>query len=62
MPIALPISLVLPFVALAIVGVIKGKLASMNLLVSIVEIVIVGVVSAGGGYLLGTFLPRLFGY
>jgi vacuolar iron transporter family protein len=61
-PVALPISLVLTFIALVIVGIIKGKLASMNLLVSIAEIVIVGVVSAGGGYLLGTFLPRLFGY
>jgi VIT1/CCC1 family predicted Fe2+/Mn2+ transporter len=61
-PVALPLSLVLTFVALVIVGVIKGKLASMNLLVSIVEIVVVGVVSAGGGYLLGTYLPRLFGY
>jgi vacuolar iron transporter family protein len=61
-PVALPISLVLTFIALVIVGVIKGKLASMNLVVSIIEIVVVGVVSAGGGFLLGTLLPRLFGY
>jgi VIT1/CCC1 family predicted Fe2+/Mn2+ transporter len=61
-PQALPVSLVLTFVALILVGIIKGKLASMNLGLSIVEIVVVGVVSAGGGYLLGTWLPHLFGY
>jgi VIT1/CCC1 family predicted Fe2+/Mn2+ transporter len=61
-PIAFPLSLLLTFVALVIVGIIKGKLASMNLVMSIAEIVVVGVVSAGGGYLLGTWLPHLFGY
>jgi vacuolar iron transporter family protein len=61
-PVAFPVSLVLTFVALVILGVIKGKLASMNLAKSIIEIVVVGVVSAGGGYLLGTLLPHLFGY
>ena len=61
-PVAFPISLVLTFVALVILGVIKGKLASMNLPKSILEIVVVGGVSAGGGYLLGTWLPHLFGY
>ena len=30
--------------------------------VSVAEIVVVGVVSASGGYVLGTWLPRLFGY
>jgi VIT1/CCC1 family predicted Fe2+/Mn2+ transporter len=59
---ALPISLVLTFIALIAVGYIKGKLASMNLLRSIVEIVLVGVLSAGGGYVLGTYIPRMFGY
>jgi len=61
-PIALPISLVLTFVALVIVGIIKGKLASMNIGASILEILVVGMVSAGGGYLLGTLIPHLFGY
>jgi VIT1/CCC1 family predicted Fe2+/Mn2+ transporter len=61
-PIALPISLVLTFIALVIVGVIKGKLASMNLVTSVIEIVIVGAVSAAGGYLLGSLVPHLFGY
>jgi len=61
-PQALPVSLVLTFIALVIVGVIKGKLASMNLLVSVVEIVVVGVISAAGGYILGTVVPHLLGY
>jgi len=61
-PIALPISLVLTFIALVAVGVIKGKLASMNLVRSSVEIVVIGILSAGGGYVLGTFIPHLFGY
>jgi VIT1/CCC1 family predicted Fe2+/Mn2+ transporter len=59
---ALPVSLVLTFVALVAVGVIKGKLASLNLVRSVIEIVVVGTVSALGGYLLGTLIPRLFGY
>jgi VIT1/CCC1 family predicted Fe2+/Mn2+ transporter len=61
-PVALPISLVLTFIALVVVGIIKGKLASMNLFRSSVEIVVIGIVSAGGGYLLGTLIPMLFGY
>jgi predicted membrane protein (TIGR00267 family) len=60
--IALPASLVLTFIALVIIGVIKGKLASMNLALSAGEVVIVGVVSAGGGYVLGNLIPQLFGY
>jgi VIT1/CCC1 family predicted Fe2+/Mn2+ transporter len=61
-PVALPISLLLTFVALVAIGILKGKLASMNLVRSVVEIVVVGIVSAGGGYVLGNLLPRLFGY
>jgi len=45
-----------------IVGVIKGKLASMNLWTSILEIVVVGVASAGGGHLLGSLILHLLGY
>jgi vacuolar iron transporter family protein len=62
LPVAFPISLVLTFVALVVVGVIKGKLAKMNLVRSSVEIVVVGILSAGGGYLLGTMLPHVFGF
>jgi len=58
----LPVSLALTFIALVIVGIIKGKLASMNLWLSVFEIVVVGVASAGGGYLLGSLIPHLFGY
>ena len=61
-PTALPISLLLTFVALVLVGLIKGKLASMNLVRSAIEIVVIGVLSAGGGYLLGTGVPQLLGY
>jgi VIT1/CCC1 family predicted Fe2+/Mn2+ transporter len=61
-PLALPISLALTFVALVIVGYIKGKLAQMNLVRSVIEIVAIGSLSAGGGYVLGTWLPRLLGY
>jgi len=58
---AILVSLLLTFVALVIVGVVKGKLARINLLRSIAEIVIVGAVSAGGGYLLGNVIPGWLG-
>jgi VIT1/CCC1 family predicted Fe2+/Mn2+ transporter len=59
---ALPISLLLTAIALATVGILKGRLASLNLWVSVIEVVIVGSVSALGGYLLGALLPHLLGY
>ena len=59
---ALPLSIALTVVALIAVGVIKGKLASLKLGRSVLETVVVGGVSAGGGYLLGTVIPRLLGY
>ncbi|MGH2514867.1 MAG: hypothetical protein ACRDHP_04360 [Ktedonobacterales bacterium] len=49
-------------VALVFVGIIKGRLASLNLVRSIAEVVLVGGASALGGYLLGTLVPHLFGY
>ncbi len=61
-PVALPVSLVLTFIALIIVGIIKGKLANLNLIRSAAEIVLVGGASALGGYLLGTLIPHLLGY
>ncbi len=60
--VALPLSLVLTLLALVAVGVIKGNLAHLNLVRSVVEVVVVGVVSAFGGYVLGTLIPHLFGY
>lgn len=59
---ALPISIALTVLALIIVGVVKGKLASLNLFTSALEVVIVGGVSAGGGYLVGSLAPHIFGY
>jgi vacuolar iron transporter family protein len=59
---AIPASLLLTFVALVIVGVVKGKLARLNLPRSIAEIVVVGVLSAGGGYLLGNLIPGWLGF
>ena len=59
---ALPISIALTIVALIVVGIIKGKLTSLNIMRSVSEIVVVGGVSAGGGYLLGTIIPHVLGY
>ncbi|HEV2237896.1 MAG TPA: VIT1/CCC1 transporter family protein [Ktedonobacterales bacterium] len=61
-PVALPISFGLTIVALVLVGIIKGKLASLHLPMSILEVVVVGVLSAGGGYVLGSLIPHLFGF
>ena len=60
--VALPISLVLTFAALIIVGIIKGRLANLNLVRSALEVVVVGGASALGGYLLGTLIPHLLGF
>jgi vacuolar iron transporter family protein len=60
--VALPVSLVLTVLALVIVGVIKGRLAEINLVRSALEVVVVGVVSALGGYLLGSVVPHIFGF
>jgi vacuolar iron transporter family protein len=59
---ALPISIVLTLVALVIVGVIKGNLANLKMLVSVLEVVVVGGLSALGGYVLGVLVPHLFGF
>jgi VIT1/CCC1 family predicted Fe2+/Mn2+ transporter len=55
-------SLVLTFLCLMVLGVIRGKLARINLVKSALEVVVVGTVSGFGGYLLGIWLPKLFGY
>ncbi|MGE5334440.1 MAG: VIT1/CCC1 transporter family protein [Nitrososphaerota archaeon] len=59
---ALPLSLLLTVLALVIVGIIKGRLASINLFRSALEVVVVGTVSALGGYFLGSVVPHLFGF
>ena len=61
-PAALPTSIGLTFVVLAGIGVVRGTLARIGLLRSALEVVAVGVLTGGGGYLLGTLLPRLLGY
>jgi VIT1/CCC1 family predicted Fe2+/Mn2+ transporter len=55
-------SLALTFVALIVVGIIKGKLARLNLVRSVIEILVVGGISAGGGYLLGSIVSRVLGF
>jgi vacuolar iron transporter family protein len=60
--VALPLSLLLTCLALVIVGVIKGKLANLNLIRSSLEVVVVGGASAAGGYLLGSLIPHLLGF
>ena len=59
---ALPVSLGLTVLALVAIGVIKGRLANINLLWSALEVVVVGVVSALGGYFLGSVVPHLLGF
>jgi VIT1/CCC1 family predicted Fe2+/Mn2+ transporter len=59
---ALVVSILLTILALVIVGVIKGRLANLNLFRSALEVVVVGTVSALGGYLLGVVIPHLFGF
>src|SRR5581483_4472054 len=59
---AYPVSLGLTFLALIAIGIVRGKLAQLNLLRSAAEIIVVGGVSAGGGYLLGTLIPQVLGY
>jgi vacuolar iron transporter family protein len=55
-------SLALTFVALIVVGIIKGKLARLNLVRSVIEILVVGGISAGGGHLLGSIVSRVLGF
>ena len=55
-------SLGLTFLALVLLGYVKGRLAELNLARSVGEVLAVGLVSGLGGYLLGDYLPRLFGY
>ncbi len=54
-------SLIATFVALIIIGIVKGRLAQLNLIRSAVEVALIGAISGLGGYVLGDVLPRLFG-
>jgi len=58
---AFALSVALTVVALVVIGAIKGHLAQMRLWRSALEVVVIGVASAAGGYLLGTLVPHLIG-
>jgi VIT1/CCC1 family predicted Fe2+/Mn2+ transporter len=58
---AIPVSIGLTLIALAIVGVAKARTAHRSVLASVLEVVGIGAASGGLGYLLGDWLPRLLG-
>ena len=43
-------------------GLVRGIMAKLNLLISVIEILGIGILSGLGGYYLGVWLPSLFGY
>ena len=55
-------SVALTFLVLGGVGMIRGRMAKINLFRSAIEVLTVGGFTGGGGYLLGTFVPRVLGY
>jgi VIT1/CCC1 family predicted Fe2+/Mn2+ transporter len=59
--VAFAVSVLLTAAVLVILGAIKGRLARMSLVRSAAEVVLVGIASAAGGYLLGTLIPHLIG-
>ncbi len=56
------LSLLLSILFLVILGIIRGRIAKIKLMVSVVEILAVGILSGLGGYYLGVWVPKLFGY
>jgi predicted membrane protein (TIGR00267 family) len=58
---ALPISLVATAVALFTLGVIKGRVARLQVLTSGAQVLLVGGAAAGLGFLIGSVGPSLFG-
>jgi len=58
---AFVLSVALTVVVLILLGAIKGRLAQMNIARSALEVVMIGLASAVGGYLLGTLIPHLIG-
>ncbi|MEA2486309.1 MAG: vacuolar iron transporter family protein [Actinomycetota bacterium] len=57
---ALPISLIATAIALFSLGILKGVVARLALFRSGLQVLIIGGASAGLGYLIGEFAPRLF--
>ena len=58
---AFVLSVALTIVALFVIGLVKGRLAEMSIWRSVLEVVVIGVASAAGGFLLGTLVPHLIG-
>jgi VIT1/CCC1 family predicted Fe2+/Mn2+ transporter len=58
---AIPASIGLTLMALALVGVAKARAAHRSVLPSVLEVVGIGAAAGGLGYLLGDWLPRLLG-
>jgi VIT1/CCC1 family predicted Fe2+/Mn2+ transporter len=61
-PTAFPTSIGLTFLLLTAIGIVRGKLARISLARSALEVLAVGVLTGGGGYLLGRILPKVLGY
>jgi vacuolar iron transporter family protein len=57
---ALPVSLLATAVALFSLGILKGVVARLALLRSGLQVLLIGGASAGVGYLIGEYAPRLF--
>jgi len=58
---ALPISLVATALALFALGVLKGRVARLALIRSGLQVLVIGGLSAGIGYAIGSLGPKLFG-
>jgi VIT1/CCC1 family predicted Fe2+/Mn2+ transporter len=59
---AFVLSLLLSILFLIMLGLVRGIMAKLNLLISVIEILGIGILSGLGGYYLGVWLPSLFGY
>ena len=60
-PAAFPASLALTFLVLIGIGLVRGRLAGISFVRSGLEVLIIGVVTGGGAYFLGSFLPKVLG-
>jgi VIT1/CCC1 family predicted Fe2+/Mn2+ transporter len=54
-------SILATFVALFSIGLIKGKVATLPLIKSGLEVLLIGAGAGIGGYFLGTILPHILG-
>ena len=58
---AFALSVALTALVLVALGAVKGRLAKMSLWRSAAQVVVVGIASAAGGYLLGSLVPLIIG-